>query len=66
MLAGLRCVWFHVKTYTFRRKERLSFDLEDETVDWLLQQGWIYQHRGEYYFSRKGTEKFKKLLDDFS
>lgn len=63
MLDRLKIIWFHIKTYTFTSKERLCFDIEDDTVDWLLEEGWIYKHRGEYYFSQKGTDEFKKLLD---
>lgn len=54
--------WYHLKTYSFGRGSILDFELDDELVEWLFNQGWVYKRKDEYFFSEKGTKEFTEFI----
>lgn len=48
---------YHVRHYSFGRGSTIELELEDDMIDFLSEQNWIYKRDGSLFFSRKGTEE---------
>lgn len=48
---------YHVRYYSFGRGSTIELELEDDLIDFLCEQNWIYKRDGSLFFSRRGTEE---------
>lgn len=50
--------WFyHIKNFSFGRGSVLELDLEDDMIEFLERDRWIVCRKGEYFFTKKGSQE---------
>lgn len=49
--------WHHVWNYSFGRGSILELELDDDTIQFLYEVGWVRRRGDELFFTRKGSEE---------
>lgn len=53
---------YHVWSFRIRRGGKIELDLDDKTLNWLQEIGWIHQVKKEWFMTRKGSHEFNQFL----